>query len=1231
MYKVLHKFTTHKMKKLLSIFSLGVLLFSSLAPSFTYAVDINEVSSLLESFLHSTDNEQQENSENIFQQSSNTDLQTLWEEETWNDEIEIIWDNNHIIWNKTKWTITIYSENYSYWITLQDKDLWANGVGETWLYYQWWNNYWKTEWLELLDTLIERWDYDWKWYDWVITWFINRFNANSDYREIEDLNNPQNSLHNNLWWWWNDDETNNFWYDESTHKATNVSERRWPCPEWYHVPSLWERSKLLYIYFNWINKPEYLTEDSTYTWIYFTTSEEWTQHFIDTFKIYFWWQIYVYNSPYVSKTQISNKQYSYLRTSTPKPINGQYNNQVFNAWISNDFVYTNRSYTRSVWLQVRCFKNEYIPYSKKVIFNPNWWAFSWMEINQTKEYTYAADENWIIPIYNIQIPDRISNDMSQQSWWMFDWWYTKDWTNNDWWEEFDISNPNSTTAYAKWLPFNDIEVEVLWKKYVLMDRNLWATTNNKNSTDSYGYYYQWWNNYWFKNDGYPSNSWYDLIINNDQDNNPWWPWNYFYSNKFIKRSSNPYRRDYDNNMNLWWWENQKNIDLDRTGPCPTWYHIPDYNEWYGIRDLINKELTNNSNYCSWELDTLAKCFLSKLNLPFVGRINYWNAAVDSSSSTDYRSSTRWDNSDDWLSHGAMAIDIYWNGVYGYHTYRAFALPIRCFKNTTPINNLTIVKDNWEDDIVYHLRWWEAINSDYKQDDPINKWYRFLWWYSWDNKFSFDWSRYYDSVIVKAKREKRPWYTYDANWWVFENWTKENIIKFDETEFERKVSHTPNVNDDWTTNWSYPGNYNSIDVLTIEWANILELNVKWLTKCKNWICDYVAVWKWNHPNYDASNYLQHDEDFLWVLSNWQYKSYRFWEEDSFTLWFYSSGNKIGWYVLWYFAELIWLKYTTEESIATPERKWYTFSWWYESWALEPFDFTWTKINQDRTFYAKWNPHHYTIKFNKNEWSWLVEDIDATYWEEIRLPNVTREWYSFKWWQSEDWVIYKNVVPEWTWVTTENWVIVTLTAQWDIIQPSAWGWSTITPSKKGTKITEQEHNSADTEKASEQDNTQTITTKTTSTQTTSTPTINEQIKKVEWRSLTRWEIAIMTNILLDVYPQLTENRELNEVSEACENYADEQNFTKDEKKAITRLCKLSIMWIHADDNKPLEEFLANDKSTNDEFSKVINRSLESYTEKDFSVVKDALKKLEWDEENVVFGTVYEVFMSIKNIFN
>jgi len=52
--------------------------------------------------------------------------------------------------------------------------------------------------------------------------------------------------------------------------------------------------------------------------------------------------------------------------------------------------------------------------------------------------------------------------------------------------------------------------------------------------------------------------------------------------------------------------------------------------------------------------------------------------------------------------------------------------------------------------------------------------------------------------------------------------------------------------------------------------------------------------------------------------------------------------------------------------------------------------------------------------------------------------------------------------------------------------------------------------------------------------------------------------MTNILLDVFPQLVEGKqELNDVENACSNYADAQKFTKSEKKAITRLCKLSIM--------------------------------------------------------------------------
>jgi hypothetical protein len=46
------------------------------------------------------------------------------------------------------------------------------------------------------------------------------------------------------------------------------------------------------------------------------------------------------------------------------------------------------------------------------------------------------------------------------------------------------------------------------------------------------------------------------------------------------------------------------------------------------------------------------------------------------------------------------------------------------------------------------------------------------------------------------------------------------------------------------------------------------------------------------------------------------------------------------------------------------------------------------------------------------------------------------------------------------------------------------------------------------------------------------------------------------------------------------------------------------------------MVNEWTKNDEFSKVIKRSISTYTEKDLSVVKEALKKLEDNEENVEF---------------
>lgn len=51
------------------------------------------------------------------------------------------WDNlSHLVYNEDNWLITVYSNDFSYWVTLQDKNLWASSVWETWDYYQYWNN-----------------------------------------------------------------------------------------------------------------------------------------------------------------------------------------------------------------------------------------------------------------------------------------------------------------------------------------------------------------------------------------------------------------------------------------------------------------------------------------------------------------------------------------------------------------------------------------------------------------------------------------------------------------------------------------------------------------------------------------------------------------------------------------------------------------------------------------------------------------------------------------------------------------------------------------------------------------------------------------------------------------------------------------------------------------------------------------------------------------------------------
>ena len=79
------------------------------------------------------------------------------------------------------------------------------------------------------------------------------------------------------------------------------------------------------------------------------------------------------------------------------------------------------------------------------------------------------------------------------------------------WNDLTMCNPNKTGECI-----------------TMMDRNLWATTNDASKTWSYGYKYQWWNNYWFKSGETSTNATNILVNRKDIYKNSW-----YYGTSFI--------------------------------------------------------------------------------------------------------------------------------------------------------------------------------------------------------------------------------------------------------------------------------------------------------------------------------------------------------------------------------------------------------------------------------------------------------------------------------------------------------------------------------------------------------------------------------------------------------------------------------------------------------------------------------------------------------------------------
>lgn len=197
------------------------------------------------------------------------------------------------------WTISIKYNNQE--ITILDRNLWAtnndiNSKDSFWHYFQRWNNYGFTLNTWEINTGKKQININWYWpsqysnSNFIIWEYWERITMNSDYESKK-----------NLWWWWLDSEENERWLTSNS----NIKLRQWPCPEGYHIPSIWERNIL---FESWIEiytwqwyKIECLFNDAKWfkmiSFNEYCNESSFINSFITTFKIPLagrlsWWNLY---------------------------------------------------------------------------------------------------------------------------------------------------------------------------------------------------------------------------------------------------------------------------------------------------------------------------------------------------------------------------------------------------------------------------------------------------------------------------------------------------------------------------------------------------------------------------------------------------------------------------------------------------------------------------------------------------------------------------------------------------------------------------------------------------------------------------------------------------------------------------------------------------------------------------------------------------------------------------
>ena len=684
--------------------------------------------------------------------------------------------------------ITIYWDNWSwksFWITIKAMNEWTwtvtiwslNDTGAYWSLYQWWNNYPFPNVADNTSITSQGSAVSASWFGPnTVLWYYDNEIWIQQYKR-------DNSGNRNLWWGvWDESNLNWFrWYDTGNLEVVNAIDRQAMCPNGYHVPSVWEWNTLFYLWWKNYDENQWvslffsrsLNELNSISWLWWTWSK-----FSNDMQIPF---AYFRNPSNIASSTAGG----YYRSSSPRENDKGAFYITITQYSLKSYDYDFRGFGRTI----RCFKNEYVKPSYSLTFD----TLGGSEVN-----TWIAEEN--TPRTRPENPTKLGYTLVD--------WYTS--TGYDTVFDFTTLATGDLTVYAKWhdnrcgttdltLDYDE-DNKLCYKKVItgnvpvyygtdmnnlhsyndkpiwtitvklpdgniltMMDMNLWAAVS-WTWEESYGDYYQWWNNTPFSSLStvntwtYPELfTWTKDIYENYR---PWHPYNselFRYGNADYWSGAKVWNTNQQYFSNLWggmwdaaittsidtfWWG--INNGSSRQWPCPTWYHVPSLWEWnalvtyrYNSKNAVQKSYTGlnslNNN----------KDFIETFKLSFVGRRHHSDALVYDFETFGYYWSSS-PNSSYWNDARRLSFN---SSVVGTNNlfYRSNGFSIRCFKDSPKApETLTLTFDGNGGNLLWTTSWTlnQLVASWHLAQQPVNPTKTgatFQWWsieWSEDTAFNF---------------------------------------------------------------------------------------------------------------------------------------------------------------------------------------------------------------------------------------------------------------------------------------------------------------------------------------------------------------------------------------------------------------------------------------------------------------------------------------------------------------